>query len=266
MSRDTGIADRLRAAGLKVVEVDGWRERGADLFHPVGSVDHHTGNPNLSTSAPSLRVCINGRSDLPGPLCNVMVGRDNTCYVVAAGRANHAGKGSWHGYEGNANMYGVERENTGSPATEPWREDQTVVAAKVHAALLKGVGSPSADLVCLHREWAPGRKTDAHTIDGNDLRRRVYAELQGIPHQDPNPEDSEVTREIWIPADDAGAPLPNKPAIFYQEGSWAHLYSMDEYHALEAGGWKVQYVKPFDLAARKHDATFKPRDANDKPS
>lgn len=169
--RDIGIADRLRAAGLNVIEVDGWRLRGSDTFTPKGSVDHHTAGA-ASGNAPSLRICINGRSDLPGPLCNVLVGRDGTCYVVAAGRANHAGKGGWRGLTGNSTVYGVERENVGTPA-EPWTDEQTETAARVHAALIQACSSPDPRLVCEHKEWAPDRKSDAHTIHGSHLSARA---------------------------------------------------------------------------------------------
>lgn len=169
--RDTHIADRLRNAGLNVIEVADWRERGSDTFNPVGSVDHHTGG-SASGNAPSLNICINGRSDLPGPLCNVLVGRNNDCYVIAAGRANHAGKGEWAGHSGNSSVYGVERENVGTKA-EPWRSDQTDAAARVHAALIRGTGHPDPALCCEHKEWAPTRKVDAHTITGDDMRARI---------------------------------------------------------------------------------------------
>lgn len=183
MGFDTGIADRLRAKGLQVIEVDGWRTRGyrmADLgFDPHGSVDHHTAGP-ASGDVPSLGICINGRSDLPGPLCNVLVGRSNTCYVVAAGRANHAGSGGWNGLSGNGSVYGVERENVGTDA-EPWRPDQTDTAARVHAALIEG--RADASMVCEHKEWTT-RKVDAHTVLGSDMRTRVAGYLgtnQGAP-------------------------------------------------------------------------------------
>lgn len=182
MSRDTGIADRLRAAGLKVVEVDGWRTRGSDSFSPRGSVDHHTAG-GRSGNAPSLGICINGRSDLPGPLCNVLIGRDNTCFVVAAGRANHAGKGAWQGRSGNSSVYGVERENVGTSA-EPWRDDQTDAAARCHAALVRG--HSTADGVCEHKEWAPQRKVDAHTVTGATMRRLVDAVLSHTAPEEPD--------------------------------------------------------------------------------
>lgn len=166
--RDLGIADRLRVYGLKVVEVAGWQTRGSSTFHPRGSVDHHTAGGRYG-NAPSLNVCINGRSDLPGPLCQVFIARDNTCYVVASGRANHAGKGSYAGVTGNSNVYGIEHENTGT-GSEPWREDQRVTAAKAHAALLDWKRS---GFVCEHKEWAPTRKIDKWDQSGSDMRNRV---------------------------------------------------------------------------------------------
>lgn len=175
--RDTGVLDRLRKRGLVVIEVDGWRERGSSTFDPRGSVDHHTAG-GINGNAPSLGICINGRRDLPGPLCNVLVGRDNTCYLVAAGRANHAGRGGWRGLSGNSSVFGVERENVGT-AAEPWRPDQTETAARVHAALIEG--RSDASLVCRHAEWAPGRKIDTHDISGDDLRARVQAVMAGAP-------------------------------------------------------------------------------------
>lgn len=182
--RDLGIADRLRSYGLKVVEIAGWQTRGSSTFHPRGSVDHHTAAGRYG-NAPSLNICINGRSDLPGPLCQVLIGRDNTCYVIASGRANHAGRGSYAGVTGNSNVYGVEHENTGT-GTEPWREDQRETAAKVHAALLDWKRD---GFVCQHKEWAPTRKIDKWDQSGHDMRNRVVnawnqydkKELQDMP-------------------------------------------------------------------------------------
>lgn len=176
MALDT--ADRLRAAGLAVIECAGWQGRGSSDFNPRGSVDHHTAGPPTG-NAPSLNVCISGRPDLPGPLCQVLIGRDNTCYVIAAGRANHAGSGGWNGLAGNSSVFGIERENVGTPA-EPWRESQTDTAARAHAALIRGRAQAAA--VCRHQEWAPGRKIDTHTLTGDELRRRTADHLAGI-HQ-----------------------------------------------------------------------------------
>jgi hypothetical protein len=175
---DTGIADRLRGAGLEVVECAGWQTRGSSSFDPRGSCDHHTAGP-ASGDAPSLNTVIHGRPDLAGPLCHVLIGRySNTCYVVAAGRANHAGSGGWGGLTGNSSVYGIERENVGTTA-EPWRPDQTDAAARAHAALIRGRADAGA--VCRHAEWAPSRKIDTHSLAGDDLRARVASYLTGGP-------------------------------------------------------------------------------------
>ena len=201
MPRDLGIADRLRAKGLTVVEVNGWRTRGSDAFNPRGSVDHHTAGPRRG-SAPSLNTVVVGRPDLPGPLCNVLVGRDNVCYVVAAGRANHAGAGGWRGLSGNASVFGVERENVGD-GSEPWTLQQYDVAAKVHAALLEGHGR-GWELVCEHKEWAPSRKVDAFGVDGNVMRRLVRDRLGA--NVDPGQQSAAAAFLAAIRAAAAGRP------------------------------------------------------------
>lgn len=175
MGRDTGIADRLRAQGVRVVEVDGWRDRGSSDFSPRGSVNHHTAGP-LSGNIPSLNTLIYGRSDLPGPLCNVAQARNNDAYVIAAGRANHAGSGGWRGLSGNSSVWGLEVENTGLD-NEPVRPDQVDTMAKIHAALLRGTAG--AEMNCQHKEWAPDRKPDFHNMNGDDLRNRINNYLTG---------------------------------------------------------------------------------------
>jgi len=168
MGRDLEIANRLRAAGLKVVEVDGWQTRGSRHFSPRGGVDHHTAGAGPQVgNAPSLRVCIQGRQDLPGPLCNVLQGYDGTAYVIASGRANHAGPGSWKGLIGNSSVYGVERENDGRSRQLPGQQES---AELLWAALL---GDIDSSLLCGHKEWAPARKIDFHDVNYFSMRNNV---------------------------------------------------------------------------------------------
>jgi hypothetical protein len=180
--RDTGIADRLRRAGLAVVEVDGWQTRGADTLHARGGVDHHTAGSN-NGNAPSLNVCTHGRADLPGPLCNVLQGFDGTCYVIASGKANHAGDGSWHGLSGNSSVYGFERENDGHSAPRPGQHES---AARAWAAIIGGspYGPIDAGMVCGHKEWAPGRKPDFHDLDYGWFRDQIRHGSQPLPEPD----------------------------------------------------------------------------------
>lgn len=181
MGRDTNLANRLRAAGLRVVECSGWTTRGSSDFNPRGSVNHHTAGP-ASGATPSLNTCINGRPDLAGPLCNVMQSREpdgnDIAYVVAAGRANHAGEGGWRGLSGNSSVWGLEIEHTG---TSPLSQGRQQIAAAIHAAMYGG----NVDYVCQHYEWTT-RKIDAATgVDGNAFRNMVAA--GGAPPEPPTP-------------------------------------------------------------------------------
>ena len=166
---DTGIATRLRAAGLDVRETTGWKTRGRDFagtspsFSPKGGVNHHTaGHPTKANPVPSLGIVIHGRPDLAGPLCNVLLGFDGKFYVVAAGVANHAGLpdgGSCRGMTGNSSAYGMEIEHDG---VHPLPAEIVLLAARGWAAILRGRGIKGSQVV-QHREWAPSRKIDCAT-------------------------------------------------------------------------------------------------------
>ena len=155
--RDLTIANRLRGAGLKVKEVDGWRSRGDAVLFPRGFVTHHTAGPREGNT-PTLSLCINGRSDLAGPLCNVYLARDGTWYVVASGRANHAGSGGFAGLSGNSSVLGVECEH---PGTFKMPNVQVVSLTIGVAALIENRISHAN--VCQHHEWSSAGKIDIAT-------------------------------------------------------------------------------------------------------
>jgi hypothetical protein len=157
--RLTWLADELRAAGLRVNEVPGWQTRGSATFTPRVSLRHHTVTPASWTDAAVIRLLRDGRRDLPGPLCQVGLGRDGTCHIIAAGRANHAGYGRWAGIgTGNTVAFGVESFNNGR---EPFTFAQIEAWDVLDATVLAKLGRP-ADNLCSHAEWAlpTGRKTD----------------------------------------------------------------------------------------------------------
>jgi hypothetical protein len=156
------LPDALKAAGLRVSLVDGWQDRGrGDVGRIFGVLCHHTAGPK-DGNMPSLNTLVNGRSDLPGPLCQLGLGRDGTYFVVAAGKANHAGKGNWKGIvNGNTNLIGIEAENTGLPNDSPWPDVQIDAYHRGVAAILTHIGQP-VDFCAGHKEYAlpAGRKTD----------------------------------------------------------------------------------------------------------
>lgn len=193
------LAKVLRDAGLKVAEQPGWETRGIGDIGPVkGVICHHTAGGRTG-NMPSLGTITHGRAAsagtpaLPGPLSQLGLGRDGTFYVVAAGRANHAGKGKWEGLTtGNSNFIGIEAENTGLANDRPWPDVQMDAYRRGVAAILGHIDA-EAIMCCGHKEYAlpPGRKPDP-SFDMDQFREGVKAILAGegdirplIPAVDP---------------------------------------------------------------------------------
>jgi hypothetical protein len=191
----TDIATALKAGGLLVAEHPGWLTRGSSDFDPYGVMCHHTAGP-AQGDAPSLNVCINGRSDLPGPLANIVLARSGVCHVIAAGRANHAGAGSWQGVTGNRRYFGIEAENTG--VGEPWPAGQVDAYVKACAVLLKLVGRDESWCVG-HKEYAPTRKIDPAGLDMGWFRVQVKKAIAGEPSEDDmTQEEKVVLADGWV--------------------------------------------------------------------
>jgi N-acetyl-anhydromuramyl-L-alanine amidase AmpD len=185
-------AQVLREAGLTVVEEAGWGTRGREfttsprgiiLHHDVSSPGHIPAHPN---------VIINGRPASPGvkalagPLSQWYLNRRGVWHVVAAGKANHAGEGSWNGLtSGNSMLLGIEAANNGTG--EVWPEVQVASYARGVAAILNQMSAPS--LMALgHKEWTR-RKIDP-SFDMDEFRTRVVRDMNevtprypGVPQQ-----------------------------------------------------------------------------------
>lgn len=176
----TWLPEVLSGAGLKVAPVDGWQTRGrGDVGETFGVICHHTGG-GRNHNMPSLQVLIDGRSDLPGPLAQLGLGRDGTFYVVAAGRCNHAGRGIWQTItSGNTNFIGIEAENTGNRDDFPWPAVQVDAYQRGVAAILKRIGR-GAEFCAGHKEFAlPAGRKDDPGLDMNVFRSAVAAILGG---------------------------------------------------------------------------------------
>lgn len=183
----TWLPEVLEAAGLKVSETQGWRTRGrAEMGTVKGVMCHHTAT-RRGGNMPTLDLLIKGRADLAGPLCHLGLGRDGTFYVIAAGRANHAGPGKWENIaqdKGNSHFIGIEAENSGL-ASDPWPEVQMDAYRRGVAAILKHIGA-SANMCCGHKEYAPGRKPDP-SFDMPTFRAAVSEYLVGKTPPPPIP-------------------------------------------------------------------------------
>jgi hypothetical protein len=140
-------------------------------MNPQGVVAHHTGGPLTNNDSAYADFLIRGRSDLPGPLSQLYLDRQGRFWVLAAGKANHAGRGGWRGLVGNSSVVGIEAMHTGS-ASLAWPDEQFQAYQRGVATILKKIGKNS-DWVCGHKEWAPSRKVDPANMDMNVFRTKV---------------------------------------------------------------------------------------------
>lgn len=207
----TWLADALRDEGLTVAEQSGWKTYGRPGdFNPEGPGWHHTGTTTSeSNTHPTLRTCIEGRSDLAGPLCQVMIGYDGVCYVIAAGRANHGGAcNGWGPYtssrDANDQIVGFEIDYDG---TQPMSAAQKDAATRASAAVLKRLGHDHT-WATRHEEWSTTGKWDTGGVTGDEIRSLVRDYLAGGPpaeddgapvkkHSKSNADDQSIAANEW---------------------------------------------------------------------
>jgi hypothetical protein len=189
------LADVLRAAGLNVVEHAGWKERGRSLQSVEGIVCHHTATGKSWTDQGVVNLLINGRSDLPGPLCQLGLGRDGTYHLIASGKGNHNGHGEW----GNQAI-GIEAFNDG--IGEPWLHAQYGAYLRGCAAICRHLGWPESK-VKGHKETDPRRKIDPRGIDMDDFRLGVAGLIKTITPAPAPPQEDDMARLIKTAGSDA---------------------------------------------------------------
>lgn len=205
MQQLSWLADALRAEGCRVSEQSGWQNRyRPGSFNPYGVLWHHTGTTtSYSNTHPTLNTCINGRPDLAGPLCQVMIGYDGICYVISAGRANHAGACNGFGpftsqRDGNDQLVGFEIDYDGTQHMSPEQED---AATRCSAAVLKKFGRDE-EYAARHAETSTTGKWDTGNMTGDQLRAliRNYLQHGGQPTSE---EDFEMMG--WVKSKDSSA-------------------------------------------------------------
>ena len=194
--RLTDLAAILRGAGLRVVEVPGWRTRSRPEstggFAPRGNLWHHTGGKESDPEAYAQWMGLTGRPDLPAPLAQASIDRAGVVYILAAGRANHAGKAKASGPvpagDGNALYVGWECHNTGSEGWTPAQYGAMVTAAAVTS---KHYGW-SAAANRAHKETSTTGKWDPGRLDMSKFRADVAAEMARLS----KPSTSALRREL----------------------------------------------------------------------
>lgn len=212
----------LRAAGLDVVVVKGWRFRGRPLrtggFDPYGVLNHHTGASARGWSwarelAYAKWMFLVGRKDLPAPLVQIALGRSGRVYLGASGRANHAGEAKSSGTvaagDGNRLYMGIEWMLSGSETIPDhmMKAGITLNAVLTEKATMGGKGT-SVETISCHYQTSVTGKWDIgdpngilvrgkRVLDVGKFRRNVAAERVRLYHQPPPKPKPEDPALIW---------------------------------------------------------------------
>lgn len=185
------FAHILERAGVPFVERGDWRTRvRPGTFRPEAVMIHHTASTGFDAT---LKVVTHGRPDLNGPLCNIFVARGK-CYLISAGRANHAGAGSRNVLDwmrknspptdtaakrgltddftgANGLFVGFEILSPGKPGVTISDADLDVTI-RATAAILRNLRHPHASHMIGHAEWTR-RKVDPQFGLGGDTHKNM---------------------------------------------------------------------------------------------
>lgn len=161
--RATFLADVLRSAGLRVVEVSGWKLRGnGDLASIDALVWHH--DASAVGYSPGMPEYIRGQVDAGKSGANAWVTLDGTWHLIAAGMTYHAGD-VLAGKPGNPRSLGIETDHT---TGETWSGVHLLDSLRRGTAAIlayRGIG-PAGGLE-FHKTVCdpPGRKKDPDGLD-----------------------------------------------------------------------------------------------------
>lgn len=191
MADYTRFPEAFKAAGISFTEEPGWRDRGrGDIVSFNFMVIHHTAGGN---DAGDIRVVRDGRSDLPGPLSQLVLKRNGEPHIIAAGVSLHAGYGPamWGSPEGNGNFYSIGIEGV-SNGYNDWTDEQRKAYPRVVAAILKDAGLPP-DRWIFHRDYNKrDGKIDPAGFDADWFDKEVRKHYNAS-----NKSDIQITRDKY---------------------------------------------------------------------
>jgi hypothetical protein len=213
----TDLADVLRAAGLRVVEVEGWQTRarssgGYADGRPWCVMWHHTASE--TTPQNDVNYIVYNCPD--APVANLYLARDGEVSVCAGGAANTNGKGDPQTFSkgtvplDSMNTYAIGVEAANSGLGETWPQVQIDAYFTLNDALTAAYGLEPTDL-CSHHQYAPSRKIDPATaaaVEGpwepralnssgswnlDDIRSEALARADNTPGPGPEPPEPPPT-------------------------------------------------------------------------
>jgi hypothetical protein len=161
------LADVLRAAGVHVVEVDGWQTRARKSGGYAGNrpwcvMWHHT----ASQATPDQDIAYIIGADT-APISNLYLDRTGCVHVIAAGATNTNGKGGPQQFSRGIvpldcmNEYAVSIEAANSGLGEQWPQVQVDAFFQASIALTNWLGLEPTD-ISSHAGWTT-RKIDPAT-------------------------------------------------------------------------------------------------------
>lgn len=233
------IGDVLRSTGLEVVEFDRPYGRGSSRWHLHGVVWHDTVTPASWRDINVAKLLRDGHSSLPGPLSQLGLDRSGRFWVIADGRSNHNGYGTW----GN-NSIGIETFCAGGTkgAEEPWNANQRKAAAIGTAAILKYLRSHGYPTFSPfenargHKETDSRRKIDPYATAMDRMRSLTWQYMHRSTVTEPEQEENPVklfridgSDRVWATIGGTREPIPSRK-VFDVMG-----YNMSDVHNVSHG-------------------------------
>ena len=223
------MVDVLRAAGCIVSEsatTNGWQTRarssGGFPAPPLCVFWHHTAS---STSpANDLAYMIDGSDD--APIGNLYIDRTGTCWPIAAGASNCAGKGGPMTFSrgtipldgGNTRGWQIEVANSG--VGEAWPQAQVDAFFRASNALNAHVGNRPDDITthalgagdgytdrkidpatasAVEGPWQPGSTNSSGTWSLADIRSECGRRAEPTPEPPEPPQEDDMLRKVLVP-------------------------------------------------------------------
>lgn len=223
----TRLVPYLEKWGVNYRQVEGCESRGRPVgaFDPGGVQWHHTASTSSAANPrPSLRTLVEGRPDLPGPLCQLAPDYEGVVWVVALGRANHAGAARAHGAlpagDGNALRVGFEVMTSGTQRMPAAQVDSLILATVAVLDMLGVAPADVADHLARHADtsvtgkWDLGAGTGAYVpLDIRPHVKTIAALLAAGPQGDDMPTPADLLNADIVPGPPLGdgKPDPKNP-------------------------------------------------------
>lgn len=253
----TDLADVLRAAGLTVIEVDGWKTRarssgGFADGRPTHVMVHHTASPVRTDGQRDVDYIVNGSP--VKPVANIYTDRKGVVWVCAAGATNTNGQGkdTWGGGvpDDAMNLYAISNEIANDGVGEPYPVVQQASVLKSTAALCVAY-SIGIHRVRAHFEWAPTRKVDPRgpsmwAPTGGVWNMDAFRHDVGLALQPPPPPPSSID-EVDMIAIDHNPGTPEWTALTYTGSQLAHVWNGHADSVLRRAGVARQTVTDAEL-------------------